>query len=880
MWRHKYKLLVLFILGLLLILLNKPVYSISPHPNLTGEGKEATELVQQGRELYTAENFAAAVEMWLLAAENYAQLGDSLNQAMTLTYLSLAYQQLGAWEKAEKAINYSLTLLKENTPTVSVILAQTLNSQGRLLLNLGNLEAALTSLKQATEIYQQLGDETGVTGSLINQAQVWEALGFHRRTCQTLLLAIGKTKNCDWSQAEELTEVITSFKSHPQLTVLGLRSLGNIFRLLGNFEQSQHLLQETRTLPQSEIETSLTLLASGKTETALYKKYLELYNRSSDAEKESARQKAIASATSALAFYQAANSLEAQLQHLNLLIELNEGEFSPVTNPTTVASSLAQEVGNLPPIRPNIYAQLNFALSLSKLGQHQTALEYASKAKTIAEQLGDIRATSYALGVLGKIAESSENWELARENTEKALALAQSIQAEDLIYQWFWLLGRIYQKLGEKEKAIAAYKATTNTLESVRSNLLNIDSEIQFSFRDNIEPVYREFADILLQLPQAEDLIMAREVIENLQIAELENFLQCKLETNQTITIDKIIEQENSQTAIIYPIIFDNRIEIIVKLANHQELQHYTIQVPKNEVNKVIEQLENNLTYAGRKKQVQENAQKLEQWLIAPIKPDLENNQIDTLVFVLDSELGNIPMSVLYDGEKYLIEDYAISVELGLQLLSPQNLAPKELNIILAGLTQERQGFPPLINVKNQFEKISTEIESEIIIDASFTAKELENKIQTLPHSVVHIATHGKFSSNPQETFMITWDEKIGVNQLKNLFKSRETTRPNQPIELLVLAACETSKGDKRATLGLAGIALNTGVRSALSTLWKISADESPGELLAQFYRELKNNPDISKAEALRRAQLQFLHDNNHQAPYYWAAYILVGNWL
>ena len=119
----------------------------------------------------------------------------------------------------------------------------------------------------------------------------------------------------------------------------------------------------------------------------------------------------------------------------------------------------------------------------------------------------------------------------------------------------------------------------------------------------------------------------------------------------------------------------------------------------------------------------------------------------------------------------------------------------------------------------------------------------------------------------------------LNVNELSNFLKSRQETE-SEPIELLVLAACQTAKGDKRATLGLAGVAISAGARSTLATLWKVFADQSPGELLSQFYRELSENPHLTQAEALRRAQLEFLKDDSRNRPYFWAPYVLVGNWL
>ncbi len=142
---------------------------------------------------------------------------------------------------------------------------------------------------------------------------------------------------------------------------------------------------------------------------------------------------------------------------------------------------------------------------------------------------------------------------------------------------------------------------------------------------------------------------------------------------------------------------------------------------------------------------------------------------------------------------------------------------------------------------------------------------------------VVHLATHGQFSSKADETFILTWDGRINVNQLDTLLRIRETESPNA-IELLVLSACQTAAGDKRAALGLAGIAVRAGARSTLASLWNVD-DKSTAELMSQFYRELTSQK-LTKAEALRQAQLALLNNPKYQHPLFWAAYVLVGNWL
>jgi CHAT domain-containing protein len=140
---------------------------------------------------------------------------------------------------------------------------------------------------------------------------------------------------------------------------------------------------------------------------------------------------------------------------------------------------------------------------------------------------------------------------------------------------------------------------------------------------------------------------------------------------------------------------------------------------------------------------------------------------------------------------------------------------------------------------------------------------------------VVHIATHGQFSSNAEKTFILDWNGQINVRDLDGLLRVTDRKRP---IELLVLSACETVVGDSRAALGLAGVAVRAGARSTLATLWQVS-DESTALFMSEFYSELAKSRNVNKAEALRRAQVKLLQNSKYQHPYFWAPYVLVGNW-
>jgi CHAT domain-containing protein len=179
--------------------------------------------------------------------------------------------------------------------------------------------------------------------------------------------------------------------------------------------------------------------------------------------------------------------------------------------------------------------------------------------------------------------------------------------------------------------------------------------------------------------------------------------------------------------------------------------------------------------------------------------------------------------------------------------------------------------------VQRELQEIQAEVTSQILLNQTFTSATLQAQIQALPFPIVHLATHGQFSSNADETFILAWDKPINVNELSTLLRSREDAG-ERAIELLVLSACETAAGDKRAALGLAGLAVQAGARSTLASLWSLD-DQSGAQFMGEFYRNLAR-ARISKAEALRQTQLTFLRDPNFRHPRYWAPYVLVGNWL
>lgn len=829
----------------------------------------AQSLVKQGKKFYETERFAHAAAIWERAIAAFKASRDELGQAMTLGNLTLAYQQLGQWDKAELAIASSLNLLGysvqgrggegENYQIQNLqVLAQALDIQGRLQLAQGKTELALTTWQQAADIYVKLKDDAGLTRNQINSSQALQSLGNYRQAQKTL------------------TQVQKSLEKQPnsELKALGLRSLGNVYRVVGNLKASRQVFEESLDVAKqlhSSQAIADTLLGLGNTARA---------------QKDT---------QAALNFYQqAANAspttrLQAQLNQLSLLVETKQWDSANVLYPQ-IQTGLA----NLPPSRTAVYAQINLSQTLTQIKKNHTTnllswqdiAQILSTAVQQAKSLDDNRSLAYALGSLGSLYEQNKQWNDAEKLTQEALFLAQSIDATDIAYRWQWQLGRIFREQGNIQDAIAAYSQAVKNLEFLRRDLVAINPQVQFNFRDEVEPVYRQLVELLLRSPsENENLTLARNTIESLQLAELENFFRSACLDPQPELIDQVVDSSDRYTSVIYSIILPERLEVVLKLPN-QPLRHYATKISNTEVETTLEQLQQYLRQPDRTNDVQKLSARVYSWLIQPLEADLAKMQTKKLVFVLDSALRNIPMAVLYDNkqQKYLLEKYAIALTPSLQLLAPQSLQREKLNVLVAGLDQKRkiegQEFPQLENARLELKQIQAEVpKSKQIFNNNFTTTNIQNQLKSTDFSVVHIATHGQFSSNLDETYILTWDRLLKIVDLDNLIKNSNWDN-SRAIELLVLSACETAAGDNRAALGLAGIAVRAGARSTLATMWSVD-DRSAATLMNEFYKQL-GDTNLTKAEALQRAQLSLWKNPSQdwKRPYFWAAYVLVGNWL
>jgi CHAT domain-containing protein len=864
----------------------------------------AEQLVEQAASLYKQGQYSAAVPVWERAAKIYRANGDKLNEAMALSNLSLTYQQQGAWEPAKTAILASLKLLQPlpDRPEKMKIWAGALDIQGRWYLSTGDSQKALNTWQEATKLYRRMGDKTSELQSQVNQAQALQELGFYRKAAKLLT-----ELEPDWQK-----------QSNSLVKSVALRNLGNIRRLVGDLDGGQKALEQSLEVAKqlkSDPDISAALLGLGNVAEAQLTRLLQSDPGASKSENPpNDLQAALRYYEQAASFPVSVTAIQAQINHLHLLIKTEQWETAQ-----TLALKIQPRLTTLPASRGAIASRIWLAQNLMQLAarnsqvsgaKYPTKLEIAQLLATTIQQsrtIGDRRMEAYGLGTLGLLYERNQQFPDAQNLTQQALVLSQSLDTPDLAYQWQWQLGRLLKAQGQVPEAIVAYKAAWKSLQSLRGDLVAINPDVQFSFRESVEPVYRELIALLLPDPSNKQLSLtksgaslesnrkisedsesrmksAQEVIESLQIAELDNFLgQACIEVQKQL--DQIIDRQDQSAAVIYPIILPDRLEILVKLPR-QPLQRHTIAIAQKEVEKIAKLLREDLEVKSDIPQIQANSKIIYNWLVRPVEPTLQKSRVKTLVFVLDGSLRQIPMAALYDGRQYLIQKYQIALTPGFQIFNPKPLDLSQLNVLAGGISERRllpksvsgnRDFAALPNVKTELDYIQSKVSSRILHNEGFTSRILKTEINKLPFPIVHVASHGQFSSNPDDTYILAWDKTINVNELDSYLRIRGKNKANA-IELLVLSACKTAQGDSRATLGIAGIAVRAGARSVLASLWN-AHDGTTTVLMDRFYYELTTGK-MNKASALRSAQLKLLQDPKYNNPYYWAPYVLVGNWL
>ncbi|OED39513.1 hypothetical protein AB833_15200 [Chromatiales bacterium (ex Bugula neritina AB1)] len=525
------------------------------------------------------------------------------------------------------------------------------------------------------------------------------------------------------------------------------------------------------------------------------------------------------------------------------------------------------------------------------------------------------RVRAAAFGELSSIYVAEGDTERAIDLTQRAIALAPD--AHHLAYKWERTLGRAHNDVGDRELAILAYRRAVSHIDRVRPNIPISYDEGRSSFQSEFAPVYLELADALLihsdavkdQIQSQNALVEAQMILEQLKGSELQDYYRGACVIEQASSIG---ESYPPGTAILYPVILDKRLAIILNVGD--SLRHISVPVDRDTLGSTVGVLAELLRLEGKQGTIRRLSRNMYQWLIDPISDVLAENKIDTIVYVPDGVLRTVPLAAFWnqEAEQYLFEQYQIATVPGLTLMNPEQLSRQNRTTLVAGLREpgdviaklpaeyytealsdnaagvrggidsRSAGNDEIIRQQHVLEFVQDEVETlrqaspatKVLYEEEFSLTNFSEEVRNNPYRVIHVASHGWFGGKAEDSFIMAHDDLLKLNQLSDLFKSKQYSE--KPVELLVLSACQTAKGNDLAPLGLSGVALASGARSVLGSLW-LAADESTQLLMETFYANLSTGK-MTKSAALQAAQREVRFEFDH--PYYWSNFILVGNWL
>ena len=746
---------------------------------------------------------------------------------------------------------------KTGTPETSQLARRSLED-GTRAFDSGHFDEAGARWSQAQALYAEIGDSGARSDALRGLAQTQQAFGRHAQSVDTLRLSL--------KLAEDAKD--------PVRVASALDSLGNAYLALDqpaaaeeNFTRALVTAQEAgdKDLQVTVLNNTGNLHATRRA----YDKAIEAYEQS---------------ATLAHAAGDILNEAKAWSNAARTAIENQQADRA-----AALLDRALQAVAGLPEGYDRTEVRIHIGRSYQRLaeitpekrGQYLlAAYDVFNAAVTAVRKTDDSRSLSYALGNLGTLYQSENRDEEALYLTREALRKAESADAPELLYRWRWQEGQILWARGQTSPAIDSYRRAVDILEQTRQEALSRYGAADTYFRDAVAPVYLDLVRALLDASKmalsAESshrlLLDARETVEHLKAAELRNYFRDECVADlQARTRNP--ESVAGQTAVVYPIVMPDRLELLVTLP--EGLQRYTVSQPGASVTGEAEAFRRALENPGSQAYLKP-AQELYRWLVAPYAESLSRQGVKTIVFIPDGPLLTIPMAALHDGKGFLIERYAVVVAPGLALVDPKPLARGKPKLLAAGLSQSVQGQNPLPAVESELASLHDLFGVEPLLNSGFTTHRLEQELTETHPTIVHIASHAQFSGDAATSWILTYDGRVSMDELSAMVGVAKFR--DDPLELLVLSACQTAAGDQRAALGLAGVAFRAGSRSVLGSLWSIS-DAATSQLIASFYSALKNH-EMSRAAALQQAQQALLHSPAFQHPFYWSPFLIIGNWL
>jgi CHAT domain-containing protein/Tfp pilus assembly protein PilF len=853
-----------------------------------GEGLTLTNI---GTVYVSLGQYPKALEYYQQGLAISQEVGDRAGEGTTLNNIGGVYERLGQYPKALKYYQQALAISQEVGDRAGE--GTTLNNIGGVYERLGQYPKALKYYQQALAISKEIGDRAGEGRTLDNIGVVYQRLGQYPKALEYYQQALAIRKEIGDRAGEGTT-----------FTNIGAmyRDLGQYSKALEYFQQALAISREVGD--RAGVGIQLDNIGVVYQRLGQYPKALEYYQQALAIRKEIGDR----------------NGEGTTLNNIGLVYS-RLGKYSKALEYYQQALAIRKEIG----VRAGEGGTLNNIGAIYRdIGQYPKALQYSQQALAIIKEVGDRAGEGGTLNNIGAIYQDIGQYPKALQYYQQALAVIKEVG--DRAGEGITLnnLGYALDSQSQNEMAILFFKESIRVRESIRKDLKKLSREEQQSFTRTVAHTYRTLADRLLKQGRVTE---ALQVLDLLKIQELEDYLKNikgnditaqgvrLLEPEKAISsqlanlnIEKIPElnrqlasqlkqlpkseinkvpaylQNIPQRAVlIYPLILDDRLELIV-FSSGSIPANYTIPIKKEELTILINEFRASLMDWGSE-DVMISSKNLYDLLIKPIEAELKQANADTILYAPDSFLRYVPIAALYDGKQYLIEKYRINNLIAYSLFDSTHNSLTNLRIYagaFGGKAGERKfGQTALPASIPEVEYINATFpNTNKYIEQNFTAKTVKEKVAG--NTVVHFATHAEFSSqSPLDSYVLFGDgSKITLAEISEL--------PLKDTALVVLSACQTGIGKTLGSgaeiLGFGYQVQLAGAKASIASLWSVE-DGGTQLLMQDFYKNLQKG-NIAPSTALREAQLSMIRkpikqgEINYNHPYFWSAFVVIGNGL
>ncbi|MBE9229937.1 CHAT domain-containing protein [Phormidium sp. LEGE 05292] len=560
----------------------------------------------------------------------------------------------------------------------------------------------------------------------------------------------------------------------------------------------------------------------------------------------------------------------------------NNGQYQKAWETYQRALAIQREIGDRPAERLTLS---NIAFLLEKQNQPELAIVFYKQSVNITESIRE------NLKPLSR--EQQESYTQTVADTYRSLANLLLSQGRILEAQQTLELLKVQELREFTENSRAGGETNGSQLNPTEEKIIQTYGSL-IAFGQQVDECQKNRCSQLGELLDKRDALTQQynQAVESLvkQIRSLQTQDEAILNPKDLGRKAREIVEAQPGTVLIYPLVLKEKIWLLWA-APGGIVKSLEIPVKQEELGKTVLKFRLLLqTPNSNIAEVKATGKQLYNWLIKPLKSELKTNPVKNLVFSLDRVTRYIPMSALFDGQKYLIENYTISTILSAELTDVRDRLPvgrENISVLALGLSEPILNFNPLPNVKDEISRIVRQKNNDsqgiypgqAFLNREFNFRTLRDNL--LGKKILHLATHGAFVvGHPKDSYLLLGTgEKLTIPEI-------ETLQDLVDVHLVVLSACESALGGPDSEgVEIAGISyyfLSRGAKAVIASLWQVS-DRSTSELMQEFYTNLakgKKSAPISKTAALQQAQLSLLYHKGFVHPYYWAPFILIGNSL